>query len=86
MGELMKKGNVVLANGSVERRDKLNHFLSGLKLKKCTICGKAIKTQADAIEFAIQEASKVPHLEAENSELREKIKEPEKIIIEDREM
>lgn len=47
--------------------------MSGLKLKKCTIEGKAIKTQSDAILFAIQEAEKVPALEKEIKTLHETI-------------
>jgi len=82
----MKKGNVVLANGSVEVRAKVNHFLSGLKLKKCTLRGTVIKTQADAIDYAIEQAEKVPALEKRVQELKERITELEKQIVEDREM
>lgn len=67
------KDKVKFADVSPETREKVKIFLSTLKLKKCTLEGKKIKTLEDAINFAIQEADKVPTLEKENLELKKKL-------------
>lgn len=64
----MQKGRVVLAFGSPESREKLNFFKASMKLKRPEI---RIKTQEDAINYAITEAMKVPELEKEIKELKE---------------
>lgn len=64
----MQKGKVVIFNGSLKTRAKVNHFLSELKLKNPE---KKI-TQGEAVEFAIEQAEKVPELEKHIEELRAK--------------
>lgn len=78
----MQKGKVVIFNGRPETQAKVNHYKTELQLKTPN---KRI-TQGDAVEHAIQEAEKVPTLEAENAELKKKIKELEKQMAEEREM
>ena len=84
---------VKFADVSPDTREKVKIFLSTLKLKKCTLEGKKVKTLEDAINFAIIQAERVPSLEKENITLREelekckkRIEELEMIIQEDREM
>lgn len=67
------KDKVKFADVSPETREKTKIYLSTLKLKKCTIEGRKVKTLEDAINFAIQEAEKVPTLEKENLELKKKL-------------
>lgn len=72
----MQKGKVVIFNGSLKTRAKVNHFLSELKLKDPE---KKI-TQGDAVEYAIEQAEKVPMLEKENADLKARIKELEEKV------
>lgn len=67
----MQKGKVIIANGSPETRARLTNFRSKMKLKDPI---KKI-TMGDSIDYAIEQAERVPELEKENMELKEKIRE-----------
>jgi hypothetical protein len=67
------KVRVIIANGSPETRALLTNFRSQMKLKDPL---KKI-TMGNAIDFAIKQAERVPELEKENRELKERIKELE---------
>ena len=64
---------VKFADVSPETREKTKIYLSTLKLKKCTIEGRKVKTLEDAILFAIYEAGRASELEKENVELKKKL-------------
>ncbi len=66
----MQEGKVTIANGQIETRHKLNIFLNDLKLNRSEL---NIKTQEDAILFAIEETGKVPALEARIKELEDEV-------------
>lgn len=61
---------VKFADVSPDTREKAKIFLSTLKIKKCTVEGRKVKTLEDAIMFSIKQAERVPALEEENSQLR----------------
>lgn len=63
---------VKFADVSPDTREKAKIFLSTLKLKKCTLNGKKVKTLEDAILVAIQEAENVPWMEKRIKELENK--------------
>lgn len=65
----MQKGKVIIANGSPETRARLNNFKSKMQLEKPL---EKI-TMGDAIDFAIIQAERVPALEKENMELKERL-------------
>jgi AmiR/NasT family two-component response regulator len=67
----MQKGKVIIANGSPETRARLINFRSKMKLKDPI---KKI-TMGDSIDYAIEQAERVPELENENKKLKEKIRE-----------
>jgi hypothetical protein len=69
----MKNGVVRIADGHPETRARLNNFKSKMQLEKPL---EKI-TMGDAIDYAIVQAERVPALEEENRELKEKIKECE---------
>jgi len=71
----MQKEKVNIAQGYPETRERLREFLGASNLKYPET---RLKTLADAIDFAIQEAAKVPALEKENTRLRKVIIELEK--------
>jgi hypothetical protein len=58
-------------------REKFKIFVSRLKLDGRTISGHRIKTLEDGMLYAMMQAERVPELEKENRELKEKIKECE---------
>ena len=60
---------VKLVDASPKTREKLKIYLSTLRIRKCTLGEKDIKTLEDAILFSIQEAEKVPVLEKRIREL-----------------
>lgn len=65
----MKKGLVNIAQGSPELLNKLHIFLREQKEKYPE---KKLKTLASAIDFAIEQASRVPELEGRIQDLEEK--------------
>lgn len=65
---------VKLVDASPDTREKLKIYLSNLRIRKCTLDEKDIKTLEDAILFSIQEAEKVPVLERRIKELEDEIK------------
>ena len=69
----MQKCIVRIADGSPETRARLTNFRSQMKLKDPI---KKI-TMGDSIDYAIEQAERVPELEKENMELKERIKELE---------
>jgi hypothetical protein len=71
----MQKGKVIIANGSPETRARLTNFRSQMKLKDPL---KKI-TMGDSIDYAIEQAERVPELEKENRELKKRIKELEEV-------
>lgn len=71
---------VKFADVSPDTREKAKIFLSTLKIKKCTVEGRKVKTLEDAIMFSIKQAERVPALEEENKKLKERIVELEKIV------
>lgn len=77
----MQKGKVNIAQGYPETLSNLKIFMENQKIVHSD---KKLKTLADAIDFAIQEAEKVPklekkisELEAENSTLKKRVEELE---------
>ena len=64
----MQKGKVAIFNGTPETRAKVNNFKSILEMKNPH---KKI-TQGEAVEFAIEQAERVPELEKEIELLRAK--------------
>ncbi len=58
-------------------REKFKIFVSRLKLDGRTINGHRVKTLEDGMLYAMMQAERVPALEYENRELKEKIKECE---------
>lgn len=66
----MQKGIVRIADGSPETRARLTNFLSQMKLKDPL---KKI-TMGSAIDFAIEQAERVPELEKKIKELEEELK------------
>ena len=58
-------------------REKFKIFVSKLKLDGRTINGHRVKTLEDGMLYAMMQAERVPVLEEENRELKEKIKECE---------
>jgi hypothetical protein len=69
----MKKGLVNIAQGTPEQLSKVKVFLANSQ-----VIHKGLKTHADAVVFAIEQAERVPELEKENKELRKRIEELEK--------
>ncbi|MEN6570148.1 MAG: hypothetical protein ABFC18_09130 [Rikenellaceae bacterium] len=69
---------VKLVDASPETREKLKIYLSTLKLNKCTLDGKDVKTLEDAVLYAIEQAQKVPELETQILDQKKKIEELEK--------
>jgi len=69
----VQAGKVIIANGSPETRARLTNFRSQMKLKDPL---KKI-TMGAAIDFAIEQAERVPELEKEYIDLKEKIRELE---------
>jgi hypothetical protein len=67
----VQAGKVIIANGSPETRARLTNFRSQMKLKDPL---KKI-TMGDSIDYAIEQAERVPELENENKKLKEKIRE-----------
>lgn len=67
----MKKGLVNLAQGTPEQLNKLKTFLLNVQTKSDT----RLKTHADAVMFAIDQAERVPELE-------KMVKELEKVLAE----
>jgi len=65
---------VKLVDASPDTREKLKIYLSTLRIRKCTLEEKDIKTLEDAVLFSIQEAEKVPVLEKRIKELEDEIK------------
>ena len=63
----MQKGIVRIADGSPETRARLKNFLSKMQLEKPL---EKI-TMGDAIDYAIEQAEKVPELEKRIRELEE---------------
>lgn len=68
---------VKLVDASPDTREKLKIYLGTLRIRKCTIGNKDIKTLEDAVLFSMQEAEKVPALEKEITVLKRRIKELE---------
>ena len=64
----MQKGKVNIAQGYPETLSNLKIFQETQKIEHPE---KKLKTLADAIDFAVEQAERVPGLEKENSELRE---------------
>ena len=79
----MKKGLVNLGQGTPEQLRKLKIFIENMK---AVYPARNLKTLALGIEFAVEQAGKVPALEKRVQELKERITELEKQIVEDREM
>lgn len=69
-GDLMQKGKVNIAQGYPETLSNLKIFQETQKRQHPE---KNLKTLADAIDFAIREASKVPTLEKRIKELEDEI-------------
>ena len=65
----MQKGKVIIANGSPETRARLINFRSKMKLKDPI---KKI-TMGDSIDYAIEQAERVPELEKKIKELQEEV-------------
>jgi len=65
-GDVMKKGLVNLSQGTPEQLTKLKSFLLNAQVM---FPEQHLKTHADVVVFAIQEASKVPELEKDISKL-----------------
>ena len=65
-GEPMKKGHTNLAQGTPEQLSKVKRYLLDAKE---AYPEKKLKTHADAVIFAIEQAEKVPALEARIKEL-----------------
>lgn len=65
----MQKGKVIIANGSPETRARLTNFRSKMKLKDPI---KKI-TMGDSIDYAIEQAERVPELEKKIKELQEEV-------------
>lgn len=66
----MQEGKVIIANGSPETRARLTNFRSQMKLKDPL---KKI-TMGDSIDYAIEQAERVPVLERKIKELQEELK------------
>lgn len=73
----MQEGKVKLADGSPETRAKIHLFTQAQKLYNPD---RKIKTLEDGILFAIEEAVKVPGLEAQIKELKEEIEDLKKEV------
>jgi len=71
------KKKVKFADVHPTTREKFKIFVSKLKLNGCTINGHRVKTIEDGMLYAMKQAERVPALEEENMELKEKIKECE---------
>lgn len=69
----MQKEKVNIAQGYPETRERLRAFLGASNLKY----SRRLKTLADAIDFAIEQAQKVPELESQIREQKKIIKELE---------
>lgn len=78
----MQKGKVIIANGSPETRARLTNFRSKMKLKDPL---KKI-TMGDSIDYAIEQAERVPELEKKIKELQEEVDKFQRIedVIEER--
>ena len=68
----MKKGLVNIAQGTPEQLSKLKVFLANSQ-----VTHKGLKTHADAVVFAIEQAQKVTALETQIREQKKIIKELE---------
>lgn len=64
------KKTVPVLDGQIETRLKINQYLISLQM-----AGMRIKTKEAAVLHAIAQAERVPELEKENRELKERIKE-----------
>ena len=69
----MKKGLVNIAQGTPEQLSKLKVFLANSQ-----VTHKGLKTHADAVVFAIEQAQKVTELETQIQEQKMRIEELEK--------
>ena len=70
----MQKEKVNIAQGYPDTRERLRAFLGASNLKY----SNRLKTLADAIDFAIEQAEKVPTLENQIKEQKKRIEELEK--------
>ena len=68
----MKKGLVNLAQGTPEQLSILKAYIAKIQVSE-----KKIRTHADAVVFAIEQASKVPALEKRIEELEKELEEKE---------
>ncbi len=66
----MKKGLVNLAQGSPEQLSMLKVFIEKMK---ALYPGRKLKTLASGVEFAVEQAEKVPKLEARIKDLEHEI-------------
>lgn len=64
------KKTVPVLDGQIETRLKINQYLISLQM-----AGMRIKTKEVAVLHSIAQAERVPELEKENMELKERIKE-----------
>lgn len=77
---MQSPNTVKLADVSPDTREEIKIYLSTLKLRKCTLDGKKVKTIEDAILFAKKEAEKVSILEKRIKELEESFEKQEEEI------
>lgn len=73
---------VKIVDASPETREKLKIYMGKLKLKKCTLNEKKIKTLEDTLLYVLQEAEKVPALTQENAVLKDENEQLKKRIAE----
>lgn len=70
---MQDKKKVKFADVHPTTREKFKIFVSKLKLDGRTINGHRVKTLEDGMLYAMMQAERVPELEKENSELKDRV-------------